>query len=299
MAMIDRQLRHATREISYAHSAKSKAGRAVIRTVENLTGRVSLIRRAKGYEAEVASGRNFWDVMFERYGLDLDILAGSLETLPQNGPLIVISNHPFGILDGLVMGRILSTVRGDFRIMAHQVFKGADELKRVILPVSFDETKEAVRLNLETRKEAVSFLKDGGAIGLFPGGTVSTAITPFGQPLDPGWRTFTAKMIASSGATVVPIFFSGHNSRLFQVASHLHYTLRVALLIKEFKKQVGSRVPIVVGDPIAPQEIERRAGSPRDLMDFLRSETYALSPDGMDTTRFGFEFEERHRRKKA
>jgi len=202
MAMIDRQLRHATREISYAHSAKSKAGRAVIRTVENLTGRVSLIRRAKGYEAEVASGRNFWDVMFERYGLDLDILAGSLETLPQNGPL----------------------------------------------------------------KEAVSFLKDGGAIGLFPGGTVSTAITPFGQPLDPGWRTFTAKMIASSGATVVPIFFSGHNSRLFQVASHLHYTLRVALLIKEFKKQVGSRVPIVVGDPIAPQEIERRAGSPRDLM---------------------------------
>ena len=213
--------------------------------------------------------------------------------------LLRLSNHPFGILDGLVMGRILSTVRSDFRIMAHQVFKGADELQRVILPVSFDDTKEAVRLNLATRKEAVGFLSEGGAIGLFPGRTVSTAMTPFGQPLDPGWRTFTAKMIASSGATVVPIFFDGHNSRLFQVASHVHYTLRVALLIKEFKKHVGSRVPIVVGDPIEAAEIERRAGSARDLMDFLRSETYALSPGGVDTTRFGFEFEERHRRKKA
>ena len=81
MAMIDRQARHATREISYAHSAKSRAGRAVIRTVENLTGRVSLIRRAKGYESDVASGRNFWDVMFERYGLELDVMAGALEAL--------------------------------------------------------------------------------------------------------------------------------------------------------------------------------------------------------------------------
>jgi len=99
-------MRHATREISYAHSAESKAGRALIRTVENLTGRISLIRQAKGYEDEVAAGRDFWRVMVERYGLELDIIGGSLSNIPSDGPLIVISNHPYGILDGLILSRV-------------------------------------------------------------------------------------------------------------------------------------------------------------------------------------------------
>ncbi len=286
----------ATREISYAHSAETRAGRAVIRTVENLTGRVSLIRKAKGYEKEVAAGHNFWRVMVDRYGLGLDVTGGALGNIPAKGPLIVISNHPFGILDGLMMGLILSEVRPEFRILAHRIFQRADELERVILPISFDETREAMKLNLQTRKTALDFLADGGAVGIFPGGTVSTALRPFGAPLDPGWRTFTAKMIAKSGATVVPIFFEGHNSRMFQVASHMHYTLRMALLVREFRRRVGDTVRVVIGSPIDPAEIEAHQGDQRALMDFLRRETYALSPKQLDAQDFGFEFEDIHRR---
>ena len=296
MAKLDRNLRTATREISYAHSAETKAGRAVIRTVENLTGRLSLIRKAKGYEKEVAEGRDFWRVMVERYKLELDVTGGALSNIPKDGPVIVISNHPYGILDGLMLGHIMSEARGDFRILAHEVFKRAEELDRIILPVSFDETKEAVRLNLNTRKTALDFLNDGGAIGVFPGGTVSTALRPFGAPLDPGWRTFTAKLIARSGATVVPIFFEGHNSRFFQVASHVHVTLRMALLVNEFRKRVGNKVRVVVGDPVSRQDIEKRSGDPRALMDFLRAETYALSPTPVDCSTLGFEFTDVHRR---
>lgn len=288
--------RAATREISYSHSAQTKAGRALIRTVENLTGRVSLIRKAKGYESEVAEGRDFWRVMVERYRLQLNVIGGSLENIPKDGPLIVLSNHPYGILDGLMMGHILSEARGDFRILAHQVFRRAEELNRIILPVSFAETKDAVRLNLETRKTCMSFLKEGGALGVFPGGTVSTAQRPFGRPLDPGWRTFTAKLIAKSGATVVPMFFDGHNSRLFQVASHVHPSLRVALLINEFRRRVGDQVPVVIGDPIDPDRIQQECGDPRGLMDFLRAETYKLSPKALDCHEFGYEFEEHHKR---
>ncbi len=90
------------------------------------------------------------------------------------------------------------------------------DLNRVVLPVSFDETKDAVQLNLNTRKTALNYLGQGGAIGIFPGGAVSTSATPFSRPMDPGWRNFTARMIAKSDATVVPVFFEGHCSRLFQ-----------------------------------------------------------------------------------
>ncbi|MEO1734342.1 MAG: lysophospholipid acyltransferase family protein, partial [Pseudomonadota bacterium] len=242
--------RQVARDISYAHSAETKSGRAMIRLMENTTGRLRLIKRADGYEREVAAGRDFWAVMVERYGLSLDVAGGSLDNIPKTGPLILIANHPYGILDGLMMGHILSEVRGDFRILAHRVFRKAEELNRIILPISFDETKEAVKLNIETRKRALSYLSDGGAIGIFPGGTVSTSAKPFSQPIDPGWRSFTARMVAKSNATVVPVYFDGHNTRLFSVASHLHYTLRMGLLIREFKKKVVSPVRVVIGKPL-------------------------------------------------
>ncbi len=287
--------RHIARDISYAHSASTRGGRAMIRVMENVTGRISLIKRAAGYEREVAQGRDFWQVMVERYGLSLDVARGDLANIPANGPLIVIANHPYGILDGLMMGHILSTVRGDFRILANKVFRKAQDLDRIILPISFDESREAVQENLETRKEALRYLAAGGAIGIFPGGTVSTAAKPFSQPMDPGWRSFTARMVAKSGATVVPIYFDGHTSRLFQIASHLHTTLRMGLLIKEFRKRVDTPVRVAIGQPIDPAQIAAQATDSRAMMDFLRRATYELSPTPLRSYDYGFEFEEKHR----
>ena len=287
--------RHIARDISYAHSAATRGGRAVIRLMENTTGRLRLIKRADGYENEVAAGRDFWAVMVDRYGLSLDVVGGSLANVPTDGPLILIANHPYGILDGLMMGHILSETRGDFRILAHRVFRKAEELNRIILPISFDETKEAVKLNIETRKTALDYLDADGAIGIFPGGTVSTGATPFAQPMDPGWRSFTARMIAKSQATVVPVYFDGHTSRLFQIASHLHNTLRMGLLIKEFKKRVDTPVRVVIGEPITRDVLDPMAKDPKSLMDFLRKATYELSPKPLSSYDYGYEFEERHR----
>ncbi|MGI1661267.1 lysophospholipid acyltransferase family protein [Palleronia sp. KMU-117] len=287
--------RDVARDISYAHSAQTRGGRVVIRVVENATGRIGLIRQARGYGDEIAAGRDFWRVMMERYGLSLRIDGGSLGNIPREGPLILVANHPYGILDGLLMGHILSEARGDFRILAHRIFRQARDLERVILPIAFDETPEARMLNIETRKAALRFLSEGGAIGIFPGGTVSTAATPFGRPMDPGWRSFTARMIAKSGATVVPVYFEGANSRLFQIASHLHATLRVALLIKEFRRRVGAPAGAVIGTPVDPAQIAMRRGDTKAMMDFLRRETYALSPTPLESAAYGFEFEDRYR----
>lgn len=291
--------REVAREISYASSAASRGGRVMIRAMENATGRLRLIKQAAGYDNEVRQGRDFWHVITERYGLSLDVIGGSLSNIPAEGPVILIANHPYGILDGLMMGHILNAARGDFRILAHRVFRKAEDLNRIVLPISFEDSREAIELNLQTRKEALRYLGDGGAIGIFPGGTVSTAAKPFGQPMDPGWRSFTARMIAKSEATVVPVFFDGHNSRLFQVMSHLHSTLRMGLLIKEFKARVNGPVRVVIGKPIPRAQLDPFAKDAKAMMAFLRETTYALSPTPLNTELQGFEFETRHRDKDA
>lgn len=284
-----------SREISYSSSARSSGGRALIRALENITGRLSLIRRAAGYERELACGKSFWQVMPDRYGLTLKVVGGSLSNVPANGPLVLISNHPYGILDGLMMGHLLNKMRGDFRILANSVFKKASDLDRILLPISFDQTKEAVKLNIETRANALRYLGDGGAIGVFPGGTVSTSAKPFSRPMDPGWRNFTAKMIAKSDATVVPVFFTGHNSRLFQLASHVHSNLRLGLLIKEFRARIDEPVEIVIGEPIAAAQLAPLKSDPNAVMEFLRRATYALSPTPLQSYDYGYEFEAKYK----
>ncbi|WP_299725285.1 lysophospholipid acyltransferase family protein [uncultured Tateyamaria sp.] len=287
--------RHIARDISYSHSAQTKGGRALIRILENTTGRLRLIKRAEGYEDEVAAGGDFWAVMVNRYGLTLDVIGGALSNIPKDKPLILIANHPYGILDGLIMGHILSMVRGDFRILANSVFKKAEELNRVLLPISFDQTREAMAMNVATRKASLDYLATGGAIGIFPGGTVSTGAKPFSRPMDPGWRSFTARMVAKSEATVIPLYFDGHTSRLFQIASHLHSTLRLGLLIKEFKKRVDTPVRVVVGEPIGRDVLDPMARDSKQMMAFLRNATYELNPNPVKVFDLGYEFETRHR----
>ncbi|MFV1492342.1 lysophospholipid acyltransferase family protein [Phaeobacter sp. JH18-32] len=294
-----REAMRSARDLSYAHSAQTRPGRAMIRVMENATGRLQLIKRAEGYEADVAAGQSFWTVMRDRYGLQLELLGGTLANIPKDQPVVVIANHPYGILDGLMLGHILSEARGDFRILAHQVFRRADDLSRVILPIDFAETKTALKTNLETRKTALDYLGQGGAIGIFPGGTVSTAARPFLRPMvppmDPVWRGFTARMIAKSRAVVVPIYFDGHTSRLFQIASHVHPTLRMGLLIKEFRKRVDTPVRVAIGSPIGREILDPLAGDAKAMMDFLRKATYELSPKPLKSYDYGYEFEEKHR----
>jgi putative hemolysin len=287
--------KNVTRDISYASSAPTRTGRAVIRLMENATGRLGLIRRAAGYQDEITDGDNFWRVIARRFGLSLDIAGGSLDDLPRTGPLVVVANHPYGILDGLMMGHILHAARGDFRIMAHRVFARAEAMSRVILPINFDATKAAVAENISARAQALDYLCQEGAIGVFPGGTVSTAATPFATPADPVWRNFTAKLVTKSEAVVVPIYFDGQNSRLFQLASHMNYTLRMGLLIREFRARIHQPVRIVIGKPVSRHELATRSGDATAMMDFLRKATYDLSPTPRASFSYGYEFEEKYR----
>ncbi|MCK4860871.1 MAG: acyltransferase, partial [Rhodobacteraceae bacterium] len=130
----------AAREISYSTTAKTLRGRMFIRGVENATGRIRVMRQVRGYDKAMSQGQVFWNVVPDLCGLELDVISGSLDNIPKSGPVVLLSNHPYGILDGLMLGQILSKTRDDFKILAHRVFAKAADLDEVILPISFDET---------------------------------------------------------------------------------------------------------------------------------------------------------------
>ena len=109
-----RAQKSAAREISYSTTAKTLRGRVFIRGVENATGRMRVMRQVRGYDKAMSQGHVFWNVVPDLCGLELDVISGSLDNIPKSGPVVLLSNHPYGILDGLMLGQILSRTRDDF-----------------------------------------------------------------------------------------------------------------------------------------------------------------------------------------
>jgi putative hemolysin len=169
-------------------------------------------------------------------------------------------------------------VRPDFVVLTNAILMRAPEVNGFILPIDFSETEEAQQTNLASRAAARAALEKGGVVVVFPAGAVSTAPDKLGlkPAVDARWQPFVSQLIQRSRATVVPIWFGGQNSRLFQIASHLSYTLRISLIFHEVKSRIGRCLPVVIGAPIQFAAIagvkDRQA-----LADELRSLVYGLA----------------------
>jgi hypothetical protein len=236
-------------------------------------------------------------VMVERYGLSLDMVGGSLDNIPRDGPLILIANHPYGILDGLMLGHILSQVRGDFRILAHRVFRKAEDINRIILPISFDDTKEALALNIQTRKDALRFLSDGGAIGIFP----RRHRVDGGQTLRPADGPRLAQLHRADDREVrgdgrAALFRRPQFAPVPDDEPRAHHPAHGASDQGIPRPRELAR-PRRGGEPIPREELAALHQRPAAMMAFLREKTYALSPTPLDPNARGFEFEDQYRDK--
>lgn len=265
-------------DFTYASPADAGWRRALIHAIEQLTGKPRLWRLYADY-CRGPAVENFFFEAVERLALNVAVDERDLARVPRNGPLVVVANHPFGVIDGIVMGYLISRVRCDFRILVNSVLYRLPELHRYLLPIDFAETREALRGNIETRRQALGDLAAGRCIAIFPGGTVSTAKPPNGVAVDPEWKPFVGRLIQEGEATVVPFFFEGQNSRLFQWASRISMTLRLSLLFREVVNKIGSELPVRIGEPVA---FDALAGfeDRRQLTDHLRSLTYAPRRQG-------------------
>jgi putative hemolysin len=181
------------------------------------------------------------------------------------------------VLDGITLTWLALKVRPDTRVLANDVLCQDPNAAEHLLPVAFAPTREARETNVKSRQQAQDHLRAGGAVGIFPGGGVSTSERPHrGMAVDLPWAPFTAKLIRMSGATVVPVFFVGQNSRLFQMASHLSLTLRLSLVFRETARRIGSGLRVRVGAPIPFSEIAHFTDRD-DMILELRKRTYALA----------------------
>lgn len=261
---------------SYATCFVSPWQRRLVRWVELATGQPCLKRLYEQYSSRPGTYETFWHGAVRLLRLDIDLDRERLAEIPKQGPVVFVANHPFGVLDGIVICWLMSQVRTDFKVLTNSVLYQAQEAKPFILPIDFAETKDALKTNLETRATALKYLKEeGGAVIVFPAGGISTAPRGLGTAIDDEWKPFTAKMIQASGATVIPIFFEGQNSRLFQMASMVSPVARLSLVFREVYRRMGDRIDVRIGEPISPEEISDVRGRV-ELMSVLRDRTYGL-----------------------
>lgn len=252
--------------------------RFMIRAIETAGGG----RRLKRLYYDKIDGQerphvDFFDLVIDAMQLTVETNWAQLQKVPKEGPVLFVANHPFGVLDGITLTWLAKQVRPDVKVLAHSTLCQIPSAKPNLLPIDFGKSDEAQRITLGSRVAAQSWLRGGGAVGIFPGGGVSTSLRPFrGEAVDPPWHPFTAKLIKGAKATVIPIYFSGQNSRLFQLASHISYTLRVSLMFHETARLKGNRLQIGIGDPIPHAELSDFSDR-QSLVRHLRAATLGLA----------------------
>nr|WP_282449467.1 lysophospholipid acyltransferase family protein [Roseibium sp. CAU 1639] len=253
--------------------------RWTIRAIEGMSGRRKLVDIYEIWqETMVGTSDYIWNDLLGLINLNVAVAGGEWppKNLPE-GPLVLIANHPYGIGDGLAILALAEKLGRPFKILINNELLKVPEVRPFSLPVDFEETKEALKTNMATRKEALRLLEEGTTIIVFPGGGVATAAKPFGRAEELPWKTFTAKMIRSSKATVLPLYFDGQNSWLFHLVSRYSLTLRLSLLVREFRRILGSVITARAGRPI-PFETLSGFGDQKEIMDFLQTKVMEMAP---------------------
>jgi len=265
------------RKLSYSGTFTDPRKIYSIRAIEWMTGKFRLLRLIRKFEKSgVQSGRVFFTQALAFMGIDLITPPENVDNIPATGALIVVANHPHGMVDGMVMAELVGRKREDFLILTRSLISGIKEISQFMLPVPFPHEEDSFRESLNMRKKAMQHLKDGGVIILFPAGEVASSETLFGPAIESDWNPFTAKMIKRSGAAVLPIYFPGHNTRLYLMADRISATLRQGLLLHEVVHALNKPQRPVVGQVLPPEDLKKWSDNPRGFMAWLREHTLAL-----------------------
>ncbi len=245
-------------DFSYAAPDDPWLKRKVIGAVEVATGRDHIKRLYLLHQQMEWDGAGFFSTAIKALSINLQYSRERLHALPKEGPLLVVANHPFGVLDGIIICALMEKVRPDFLALTNSVLLRAPEMREKMLPIDFSETREARRANAASRASAQKHLADGGCMVIFPAGAMATSPDRLGaKPAeDMPWTPYLARLVQTAGCPVAPVFFHGQNSRLFQIASHIHVNLRLALFFHEVRRRIGTTFPIEIGEVVSYAQLE-------------------------------------------
>lgn len=264
--------------------------RTLIRVVERLSGRAGFERLYRDWQAKPRDPEaSVFTQAITALGLSADVTAEDLAKIPAEGPLLVVSNHPFGIVDGLFIGHLIASVRKDVKLICHSLLCQPREAQDILLPIDFGTGPEARRISAETRRRSVDWLDQGHVLIIFPAGGVATSVTPFASTAgDFEWHPFVARLARRAGVKTLALYVAGRNSRLFQVVSHLSYPLRVALIFFETRRRLHKPVTVRVAEPVECAEMGKG-----DVVAWLRARTFAMAEPGGPQAEEVFAFPER------
>jgi putative hemolysin len=263
--------------LSYAGTFKNPVKANTIRALEWLTAKITLLRLIRDFERTGAPvGAPFWPKAIKQMGIRIDTPPEEIALIPATGPLVVVSNHPSGLVDGMVLAEMVTRVRSDFKILTRSLLTGIPEVEQFMIPVPFPHEDNARELGLKMRDDTMTHLRAGGVIILFPAGKVAMSEGWWGPAVESEWNVFTHKIVKSSGATILPVYFPGQNSRAFLIANKISDTLRQGLLLFEIKRCLFKPTRPVIGAPIPAEELKKWEGNPRGFLAWLREHTLSL-----------------------
>jgi putative hemolysin len=231
------------------------------------------VDRAWASAAGQPDASQFFDRFLAELGVEYSCVESELARIPCTGPVVIVANHPFGMLEGPVLGAMLGRVRGDVKFLANSLLAGVPELREVVIPV--DPFGGAVKANWKPLRQSLQWLKAGGLLVTFPAGEVSSLRFPRIEITDPIWNENVAGLIRRSGAASIPVFIHGANGPAFQIAGLIHPRWRTALLPRELANKKGRTIRITIGRAIEAQRMARFE-SGRDAVDYLSHRTHLL-----------------------
>lgn len=221
-----------------------------------------------------ANGDAFIDRFFEKMNLKIEFDEKDLNKIPASGSFITISNHPMGMIDGLILLKLIRNKRPDFKVMANFLLRSIEEISDCFIGINpFEDIND--KSNFSGIKETLAHLSDKNGLGIFPAGEVSSYQTNARRITDPMWKEGAVKLIQKAGVPVIPIYFSGGNSLLFHLMGVINPKLRTAQLPNEMLRKRDAAFKVRIGTPIKPVTIASFENT-QTLSRFLRSKTYSL-----------------------
>jgi len=254
--------------------------RSWLTPVEPALQRLLSINRLRELYREAASGADHGSGAVPRLldllGIGYRVDPGELERVPRQGAVVVVANHPFGLLEGAILAAMLPKIRPDARILANSLLAEIPELRERCIFIDPFGRKESVGGNAGALRECYSWLRQGGLVAAFPAGEVAHLDWRCGDLTDPRWNPSIVAVGRRAGAAVVPVFFEGSNSLAFQLAGVVP-GLRTASLGRELLNKSGRIVQVRIGRPVQPDRL-RSYPDAAQVTEYLRCRTYLLSP---------------------
>lgn len=221
------------------------------------------------------SAPDFLDFVLKDLEIKYELHEEDLKRIPKEGPFIIVSNHPLGALDGILLMHIIGQIRPDFKVMGNFLLHKIKPLEPMVIAVNPFETRKEIYSSSAGMRSAISHLRDGGCLGIFPAGEVS-AKDEEGHVTDRDWQESAVKLIKKMNVPIIPMYFRAKNSPLFYRMAAMHPNLQTAMLPSEMVRPRTKPIQIRIGKPILSKQQQEFADI-ESYSEFLRKKTYALS----------------------